>query len=35
MAGEQYAKITIQAALSHNDDLRSSQTISLAFRLAG
>jgi hypothetical protein len=35
MAGEHYARITIQAALSRNDDKRSSQTISLSFRLAG
>lgn len=35
MAGEHYARITLQAALSHDDDTRSSQTISLSFRLAG
>jgi hypothetical protein len=35
MAGELYARITIQAALSHNDATRSTQTIALSFRLAG
>lgn len=35
MAGEHYARITIQAALSHDDKLRATQTISAGFLLAG
>jgi hypothetical protein len=35
MAGEHYARITIQAALSPDDKLRATQTISVSFRLAG
>jgi hypothetical protein len=34
MAGEQYAKITIQVALSYDDDKRAAQTASLRFLLA-
>lgn len=35
MAGERYASITIQAALSHNDNQRGGQTTALHFVLAG
>ena len=34
MAGERYASITIQAALSHNDNQRGNQTTALHFTLA-
>jgi hypothetical protein len=34
MAGEQYARITLQAALSRDDDKRGAQTASLRFLLA-
>jgi hypothetical protein len=35
MAGERYASITIQAALSHNDNQRGNETTALHFSLAG
>jgi hypothetical protein len=35
MAGEYYARITIQVALSYDDKLRATQTISAGFLLAG
>jgi len=35
MAGEQYARMTIQAALSHDSNVRGSQTLAVRFVLAG